>query len=269
MIALRLHSIRRSTDTGYTRGRPPLPAVAGYSGPLVIYYNLDCTQRVHENSFMTESEGSNLVVPDQPWLDGFSIGQGLIRQFVAMPLGEGFSAEEQLTGEGQHGGLQIAVYPMKASVYEAMTRVQHEPDLACYASVMSAPLEMGLAPDGLIRQEIDLRRRVRFQCLGPDGSFPLLCAHSQQRTVLRRDWRRTAQPATYRLGLHECRPAMVRILRRGSDLKVLAGAMALAGLDSVAAMKLKQGKGTLENNDPVQPQNIKKLDNDRVREGDF
>ena len=62
---------------------------------------------------------------------------------------------------------------------------------------------------------------------------------------------------------------MVRILRRGSDLKVLAGAMALAGLDSVAAMKLKQGKGTLENNDPVQPQNIKKLDNDRVREGDF
>ena len=52
-----------------------------------------------------------LVVPDQPWLDGFCVERGLIRQFVAMPLGEGYTAEEQLTGEPQHGGLQVAVYP--------------------------------------------------------------------------------------------------------------------------------------------------------------
>ena len=38
------------------------------------------------------------VVPGQPWLDGFSVGEGLIRQFVAMPLGAGHSVEEQLTG---------------------------------------------------------------------------------------------------------------------------------------------------------------------------
>ena len=38
-----------------------------------------------------------LAIPEQPWLDGFSIGEGLIRQFVAMPLGEGYTAEEQLT----------------------------------------------------------------------------------------------------------------------------------------------------------------------------
>ncbi len=35
-----------------------------------------------------------------------------------MPLGRGFSAEEQLTGEAEHGGLQIVVYPMKRSVFE-------------------------------------------------------------------------------------------------------------------------------------------------------
>ncbi len=39
-----------------------------------------------------------VVVPGQPWLDGFSVGAGLIRQFVAMPLGAGDSVEEQLTG---------------------------------------------------------------------------------------------------------------------------------------------------------------------------
>ncbi len=29
-----------------------------------------------------------IVCPTQPWLDGIQIGQGLIRQFVAMPLGK-------------------------------------------------------------------------------------------------------------------------------------------------------------------------------------
>ena len=36
-----------------------------------------------------------LVVPDQPWLDGFNVGKGTVRQFVAAPLGEGLTVEEQ------------------------------------------------------------------------------------------------------------------------------------------------------------------------------
>jgi hypothetical protein len=28
-----------------------------------------------------------LVLPEQPWLDGFAVRKGVIRQFVAMPLG--------------------------------------------------------------------------------------------------------------------------------------------------------------------------------------
>jgi len=32
-----------------------------------------------------------VVVPGRPWLDGFSVGAGLIRQFAAMPLGAGES----------------------------------------------------------------------------------------------------------------------------------------------------------------------------------
>src|SRR5512134_3415450 len=58
-----------------------------------------------------------LSVPTQPWLDGYCVDKGLIRQFVAMPLGSGYSAEEQLTGEAEHGGVQIVAYPMKAEVY--------------------------------------------------------------------------------------------------------------------------------------------------------
>ena len=39
-----------------------------------------------------------VFVPGQPWLDGFSVGEGRIRQSVAMPLGASDSVEERLTG---------------------------------------------------------------------------------------------------------------------------------------------------------------------------
>ncbi len=96
-----------------------------------------------------------LVLPDQPWLDGYCVEEGVIRQFVAMPLGEGYTAEEQLSGAAQHGGLQITAYPMKAKRYE---EIKHGRMPLIYADqmVMQSPMEdgMGLAPGGRMRQEI-------------------------------------------------------------------------------------------------------------------
>jgi len=60
-----------------------------------------------------------IVVPLQPWVDGFAVAKGVIRQFVAERLGEGHSVEEQLTGKAEFGGLQIVAYPMKADRYAA------------------------------------------------------------------------------------------------------------------------------------------------------
>ena len=51
-----------------------------------------------------------LVCPQQPWLDGINSGDGVIRQFVAMPLGAGYTVEGQLSGEERLGGLQLLVY---------------------------------------------------------------------------------------------------------------------------------------------------------------
>ena len=40
------------------------------------------------------SEDQNYVsIPKQLWLDGINCGDGYIRQFVAMPLGEGYTVE--------------------------------------------------------------------------------------------------------------------------------------------------------------------------------
>lgn len=101
-----------------------------------------------------------VVAPEQPWLDGYCIEKGVIRQFVAMPLGAGYTAEEQLTGEAEHGGLQIMVYPMKREIFDLRfpkwERTFAESDVV-YDLCECAPcasIDMGLAPGGRMRQEI-------------------------------------------------------------------------------------------------------------------
>jgi hypothetical protein len=105
-----------------------------------------------------------LVLPSQPWLDGYCVEKGVIQQFVAMPLGRGYSAEEQITGEAEFGGIQIEAFPMKREVFE-----ERFPVVKCYVGtagthdVMYNRLvggagkcqdSMGLAPGGRMRQEI-------------------------------------------------------------------------------------------------------------------
>lgn len=52
-----------------------------------------------------------VVTPDQLWLDGIASHNGRVRQFVAMPLGSGYSVESQMTGENAVGGLQFEIIP--------------------------------------------------------------------------------------------------------------------------------------------------------------
>jgi hypothetical protein len=102
-----------------------------------------------------------MVAPAQPWLDGFAVSKGVIRQFVAMPLGGGYTAEEQITGAAEHGGLQILVCPMKRDCYERrFHRIERVDEMismsmpAPAASLRTAAASMGLAPGGRMRQEI-------------------------------------------------------------------------------------------------------------------
>ena len=109
-----------------------------------------------------------VVLPDQPWIDGYCVEKGEIRQFIAMPLGEGYTVEEQITGAAEHGGIQIIAYPMKAERYEAILaeyRARYRGVLRS-SSVFDADFavpspsgvyqsaSMGLAPGGRMRQEI-------------------------------------------------------------------------------------------------------------------
>jgi hypothetical protein len=74
-----------------------------------------------------------------------------------MPLGTGYTVEEQITGQAERGGLQILVYPMRPEIYEneIKTKVLGAYELCCSPPprCRSEPA-MGLAPRGQRRQQI-------------------------------------------------------------------------------------------------------------------
>lgn len=118
-------------------------------------------------------EQDYMVVPPQPWLDGFNTGKGVIRQFVSMPLGMGYTVEGQVTGKEDVGGIQVQVYDPKDGKFakSSVTRSLNYGDgykggglsfsslerLEVHdgqAAVDNAPAEMGLAAGGKMTQKI-------------------------------------------------------------------------------------------------------------------
>lgn len=93
------------------------------------------------------------VVPDQPWLDGINAGKGFIRQFVAMPLGLGYTVEGQLTGKEEFGGIQLIVYEPKPGKFSENPPSEPEPTI-CFMLQCNPSAEMGLGAGGRMRQKI-------------------------------------------------------------------------------------------------------------------
>ncbi|KAI1080968.1 hypothetical protein F5B20DRAFT_588932 [Whalleya microplaca] len=73
--------------------------------------DMDTKFRRLRQIFEGKSIQDYVVVPDQPWLDGIAVSPGVVRQFVAMPMGQGYTVEAQLTGEETAGSLQFEITP--------------------------------------------------------------------------------------------------------------------------------------------------------------
>ncbi len=106
-----------------------------------------------------------VVTGAQPWLDGIASGKGTIRQFVAMPLGLGYTVEAQVTGEEKHGGIQLQCYAPKPGriapprwFARAMAGGPPGAPMACSAPAQSRSRggggAMGIAAGGRMKQKI-------------------------------------------------------------------------------------------------------------------
>jgi hypothetical protein len=93
-----------------------------------------------------------LVCPQQPWLDGFNAGDGIIRQFVAMPMGEGYAVE---AGHGlpEQGGVTIVAFEPMPGRFPDVPPALLGPQR--FATPRPAEThEMVVGAGGLIRQKI-------------------------------------------------------------------------------------------------------------------
>jgi hypothetical protein len=96
-----------------------------------------------------------LVCPDQPWLDGIHTGQDTVRQFVAMPLGLGYTIESSLTGTETHGGIQITVFEPQPDKFPDEPPVIPETGPMRAAMPKSRGITpMGLGAGGMMKQKI-------------------------------------------------------------------------------------------------------------------
>ncbi len=214
-----------------------------------------------------------VVAPDQPWLDGYAVQKGIVRQFVAMPLGAGYTAEEQIKGAAEYGGLQIQVYPMKREVFEKrFPKVDRAVDFKTHTAAMEAgPLmyDMGLAPGGKMRQEIF---EDCFDLEDWDLEHTSRCfVHISNSLV----WRAITgeDPPTTPPTAEEYTEAGLPWFDYYSDAAALEGSKKLGGMKSVAEMGKDKGDVPLPENTSVTPGNVvqlrAKLKKGQVREGKF
>lgn len=112
---------------------------------------------------LNADEQNYVVLPDQPWLDGFKTADGEVRQFVAARLGDSATVEEQLTDRPAVGGIQIRAYRLTAAARKKWKAKQNRQrrhfsndfELLTVSYCMSASVsDMGIGAGGRITQEI-------------------------------------------------------------------------------------------------------------------
>lgn len=227
---------------------------------------------------LSDSEQDYVITPEQRWLDGFNVTEDYIRQFVAMPLGEGYTAEEQITGEAVHGGLQVIAHPMKSELYKELLERKRrrrerfanrvfdsgsEPPLM-FGSCDNEP--MGLAPGGLMRQEI---------CDDPHG----IAAWDQDNGV--RCFIHLVNSQVYAEITGSAPPhkpptaknynaAGLPWFEYYSDSSNVGGSEVLGGLTSLGAKHIQQEGQSLSDNTSIQPKVVKSISTKHVvRQGEF
>jgi hypothetical protein len=216
-------------------------------------------------------ERDYIVVPDQPWLDGYCVAKDQVRQFIAMPMGAGYTAEEQITGKAEHGGLQVIVYPMKAERYEQLLRDRDHASEAfddrarcgslggmlrtrCLAVASAPPTAMGLAAGGRMRQQIyaDPYGLDAWEGAVSSRCFVTLLDAAQWQEVT------GGKPPTRPPTAAEYTSAGLPWFDYYADAETLAGAPALSALRSVAEMAGDKGD-PYGANGPVAPDKVVQL----------
>src|SRR5262245_27881601 len=217
-----------------------------------------------------------LVAPLQPWLDGYCVERGYVRQFVAMPLGAGYTAEEQLTGEAEHGGLQLLVHPMQVESFQRLFPPRRLAGMRGEVSVRrkcrAAPAshEMGLAAGGKMKQAL---YKDSFELADWDVEHGSRCFVHIVNSLVWRAVTGQAPPTTPPTARQYTKAGLPWFDYYDETAAPLAGSPALGGVKSVAELGKAKGDVPLPENESCTPPVVVPLHKGRrrgqVREGTF
>ncbi|MBC8737420.1 hypothetical protein F6X40_11450 [Paraburkholderia sp. UCT31] len=224
-------------------------------------FNANIADWLSSSQKPADPEQDYMVLSKQPWLDGFAVGEGKVRQFVAMPMGEGYTVEEQLTGVAEHGGLQIIVIPLKKEHYTpprpspfrglpgnvtfsgAVGSVMTNTMCSTQAfGALAQNAEMGLGAGGLMKQEIyaDDRPIEHWDQASSSRCFVHLLSSDAFEAVTGK------QPPPSPVTIDEYRRLGMPFFDYfDANEKALPGSKRLAGVDSIAAKAIKKGETVL------------------------
>ena len=210
-----------------------------------------------------------LSIPDQPWLDGFHTEDGTVRQFVAMPLGQGYSVEEQLTREATFGGIQIIVYPMKAEVYETIIS-NRERNLDVINDIQFSVIHesspaMGLGAGGRIEQDIyeDDYELEDYDLNSSSRCFVNLINSDRWHSITGK------QPPTRPFTAKDYEQAGVPWFEFYSENKALSAGKKFDNIKSVASQWLDKNGAPLEGNESISTKKILKISKSSVKDGNW
>jgi hypothetical protein len=205
---------------------------------------------------LTRKPQDYLSIPEQPWLDGYCVERGVIRQFVAMPLGSGYSVEEQLTGSAEHGGIQLLVHPLRASAYVPRAQ-EYTRGLLCEPGVMSmARMDMGLGFGGRMRQRI---YRDPHDFVDWDVKERARCFVHLANALVWREITGEHPPTTPPTSAEYTRAGLPWFEYYAADLKAIPGSSLFTKAKSVLELGKQKGDVPLPENQSVQPSNIVRL----------
>ena len=209
----------------------------------------------------------HVVVPEQSWLDGFAVSPGRVRQFVAVPAGEGYSPEEQLWGQMKVGGIQIQVSPMKRIAFERHFSLQEMIRFSYVADPMFSVKGRAIGLGGRIRQKVHKNpyKSIDWETSRSSRCFVHLVAAS--------DWARITGERTPTLP-----PTAAQYSKNGlpwfseysEPSSGIAGSKLLAGLKSVFGLDQGKSSPVLPENESAKPRIVREAGKQRsVREGEF
>ena len=223
--------------------------------PFLVKIGCGGVNAVTGESWSPEPDFENedyFEVPEQLWLDGFCVGSGVVRQFVAMPLDSGYTVEEQITGTATVGGIQIAVVPLKSAVYrERCAQESSEEDGIEMCLPCAAAPSMGLGAGGSIAQSIATPIEPQDNWESAGSSLMVHIANSAQWAGLT-----GSQPPTLPLSAADYTEMGVPWFTWYDDSLARAGSAALAAVVSVYDLGLERREQPLPENrsfDPPEP----------------